>query len=97
MFLRNMQANYAFFTSTFVIENPLPQNLLNIKKINSISKILVHALSNHILRFGVVSCYGSDKRKLNFRGMYQRKPQTQWKPHLEELYTHKKKIILVFI
>ena len=46
MFLRNMQANYVSYKSTFVIEKPLPQNSLNIKQINSIFKILVHALSN---------------------------------------------------
>ena len=57
MFLRNMQANYVSYKSTFVIEKPLPQNLLNIKKINSIFKIFVHAPSNLKLRLRVDSSY----------------------------------------
>ena len=40
--LRNMQANYVFYKSTFLIEKTLPQNSLNLKQINSIFKILVH-------------------------------------------------------
>ena len=36
IFLRNMQANYVSYKSTFIIEKTLPQNLLNVKQINSI-------------------------------------------------------------
>ena len=59
IFLKNMQANYVSYKSTFITEKTLPQNLLNIKQINSIFKILVHTLSNlslDLVSFPVITC-----------------------------------------